>query len=309
MLRNKKYPDDFVSYIKTLGRVRFDEPMKEYTSFKCGGPADILIHPDEKCNIPRIILAAKDAGIPLTTIGGGSNLLVGDRGVKGIVLRISDDCIISSTIRLSGEIIYSDACIGKEDFIDFSVEAGFSGVEFMAGIPGTVGGGIMMNAGTTMGTFMGILDSIEYVDCKGRINTVKVDSEMSSYRSINIGDDVIVTGGYFKLPRSKNTEMTKKIIDEILADRKNKHPLDYPSAGSVFKNPEGSSSWQLVDEAGLKGKKIGGAMVSDLHTNFIINYNNACSIDIKRLIEFIQEEVYSKFGINLETEIRMIGEF
>ena len=179
----------------------------------------------------------------------------------------------------------------------------------MAGIPGCIGGGIMMNAGTFMGSFADILVDADIVDPEGNSRTVKINRSMSSYRKMNIDGGAVVTGARFRLERTDDAGRVRARVAEILSDRKAKHPLEYPSAGSVFKNPEGHSSWKLIDEAGLKGARVGGAAVSTLHTNFIINLDNATSRDVRALIDLVRETVQVKFGIELETEVKMIGSF
>ncbi len=310
MITEIKYSEELVDHLGSLGTARFNEPLKNYTTFKCGGNADILIYPEKRENISKIIKAAWEERVPVTVIGGGSNLLVGDKGIRGIVLRISDDSLVSSTLSIRDDgIIYADASVPKDKFIDFVIEAGYKGIEFMAGIPGSMGGGIIMNAGTDTGSFIDILHSVKIVSEKGEEKCISAESDMSSYRSFDAGKGSIVTGGYFNLSKTNSRENLRKRVDAILQERKLKHPLHLPSAGSVFKNPEGFSSWKLIDDAGLKCKRIGGAMVSDMHTNFIVNVENASSADIKSLIEDIQETVYRMFEVKLETEIRMIGEF
>jgi UDP-N-acetylmuramate dehydrogenase len=310
MITEIKHSEELIDYLKSLGTVRFNEPLKNYTTFKCGGNADILVYPEKRENIARIIKAASEEKVPVVVIGGGSNLLVGDKGIRGIVLRISDDCIVSSTLSIEDDgKIYADASVPKEQFIDFAIEAGYKGIEFMAGIPGSMGGGIVMNAGTDAGCFIDILQSVKIVTESGEEKSISVSRDMSSYRSFDAGKGSIITGGYFNLSKARNQGKIREKVDAILNERKLKHPVHIPSAGSVFKNPEGFSSWKLIDDAGLKGKKIGGAMVSDMHTNFIVNVDNALSTDIRNLIEHIQETVFRMYEVTLETEIRMIGVF
>ncbi len=310
MITDIKYSEELTDYLKSMGTARFNEPLKEYTTFKCGGNADILLYPEKRENISRIIKAASEEGVPVTVIGGGSNLLVGDNGIRGIVLRISDDCLVSSTMSISDDgKIYADASVPKDNFIDFVIEAGYKGIEFMAGIPGSIGGGIIMNAGTDTGCFIDILHRVNIVTDTGEEKSLPVSRDMSAYRSFDAGKGSVVTGGYFSLGKTKNRENVRKRVDAILNERKLKHPLHLPSAGSVFKNPEGFSSWKLIDDAGLKCKRIGGAMVSDMHTNFIVNIDNASSSDVRNLIEHIQETVFRMFEVRIETEIRMMGDF
>jgi len=309
------YPVEFLDELADKATVRFDEPLSLYTTFNTGGTADIFVAPDNSESVSAILKMSEEQGVPVTVIGGGSNLLVSDKGVRGIVLRIYDDKTpdengIKEKIFISNNgLIYTEASVKKNQFIEFALSNGYSGIEFMAGIPGCIGGGIMMNAGTYMGTFMDVIHKVDVIRFNGTRESLSSKNCISSYRTFDAGGNAVITGAFFRLPLSEDPEKTRKEIVEILDDRSSKHPLDYPSAGSVFKNPEGHSSWKLVNDVGLKGKRIGGAMVSDKHTNFIINYDKASSGDIKNLIELIQREVNSKFGVSLETEIRMVGEF
>lgn len=299
-----------IDALSEWGRVLENEPLKGHTTFRTGGPADVLVIPSDNRCVARIVAAAREARLPLTIIGGGSNLLVGDRGIPGIVMRLCEDDARPAVMSVLGDgSIYADAIAGKDRFIEYAVSSGFGGVEFMAGIPGCVGGGIMMNAGTYMGSFADIIIDVDIVDGEGNARTVRIDRSMSSYRHMDIDGGSIVTGARFRLERTDDPDRVRGRVAEILADRREKHPLDYPSAGSVFKNPAGHSSWKLIDEAGLKGARIGGAAVSTLHTNFIINTGNATSSDVRALIDLVRETVRKKFGLELETEVKMIGSF
>ncbi|MBN1532695.1 MAG: UDP-N-acetylmuramate dehydrogenase [Spirochaetes bacterium] len=300
---------DLKMELREFGEVCEQEPMCRHTSFRTGGPAELLIVPRNGGAIPEILRIAGTSGRPLTVIGGCSNLLVSDGGIEGIVVMIREDDSMPGTLELAGIDIRADAAVSKERFIRFALEKGLAGMEFMAGIPGCLGGGIIMNAGTSMGWFADILRSIDIVDEGGGCRTLAVTSEMSSYRRMMIPGGAVVTGGLFRLRRAEDPGEPRRIIQEVLEDRKRKHPLQFPSAGSVFKNPEGHSSWKLIDEAGLKGATVGGAQVSELHTNFIINAGSATSGDIYELIRHVQSRVREKFGILLETEVRTVGEF
>jgi len=305
--------EDYKTLINSLmgfGSVMTREPMKDHTSFRTGGQADIMVMPDDVSSVPGIVKTVAGSGFPLTVIGGGSNLLVGDDGIRGVVLKLGPGSPATLSMKVQDDgSLYCGSWIKKEEFIAFAVNSGFGGVEFMAGIPGCMGGGIIMNAGTFMGSFSDMLEFVDAVGPEGDVRRIRVEKSMASYRRMDLGDTVAVTGAVLKLPRCADAGKVRASIKSILEDRKKKHPLDYPSAGSVFKNPEGHSSWKLINDAGLKGRKIGGAAVSDLHTNFIINTGGATSSDIRGLISLIQETVSSKFGIDLETEIRMIGDF
>ncbi|OHD64380.1 MAG: UDP-N-acetylenolpyruvoylglucosamine reductase [Spirochaetes bacterium RBG_13_51_14] len=299
-----------IEALSELGQVKESEPLMHYTTYRTGGPADAIVFPWNNGCVPKVVRIAAEYGLPLMVIGGGSNLLVGDKGITGIVMRLCEDDSRRADISvLEDGYVYADAIASKQSFLDFAVSAGFGGAEFMAGIPGCLGGGIIMNAGTSEGMFVDILKDVDIVDYAGDERTQVIDKAMTSYRTMNIGSGNIITGARFRLARGYDITDMRRRIDEILADRRKKHPLDFPSAGSVFKNPEGYSSWKLIDEAGLKGTRIGGACVSDLHTNFIINADNATSQDIKNLVDLVRETVYKKFGITLETEVKMIGTF
>lgn len=296
--------------LRGCGRVTLDAPLSDYTSFETGGTADIFFEPKDCACLRQVVRLSRREGLPLTVVGGGSNMLVGDGGVRGIVLSVSEKGPGCTRIAVNDDgLIYADASVSKERFIQFALDNGYEGVQFMVGIPGTIGGGIRMNAGTFMGCFVDILKKVTVIDDRGEVKDVEIFPDMSDYREMNLGEYTVITGGYFKLPHTSRTDEVRKEVEAILADRKMKHPLEYPSAGSVFKNPPGHSSWELIDRAGLKGCRVGGAMVSEKHTNFVINYKGATSQDICHLIELIQETVYRKFRVRLETEIKMTGQF
>jgi UDP-N-acetylmuramate dehydrogenase len=296
--------------LKKLGILKANDSLKKYTSFKTGGPADFLIWPKDRASMKEIIIISREESIPVTILGGCTNLLVGDKGIRGVVIMLNSMSKINGRIAPEGSgLIYSDAAVRKDEFLQYCVEAGYEGMEFMAGIPGCIGGGIIMNAGTVDGNFVDILDSVICMSREGEFTARPVDRGTAGYRTMGIPDDYIVLGGLFKVRRTADSEKIKTKIDTILCERRQKHPLDYPSAGSVFKNPAGHYSWKLINDAGLKGKRIGDACVSELHTNFIINAGKAKSLDIVQLIDHVKETVFLKFNINLEPEIKIIGEF
>jgi len=292
--------------LSSYGNLKAGVPMSSVTTFKTGGPADYLLEPVDEAAAASAVTLLKTENIEFHVIGGGSNLLVSDYGLRGVVIRLSDE---NAGIEYGDGFIYAAASVSKDKFISGAIDKGFGGVEFMAGIPGAIGGGIFMNAGTYMGCFSDILRRIRIADYEGKISEVEVSCESSGYRHMSIPENSIILGGLFTLPEAENPDEVRKAVDDIIADRWKKHPMEFPSAGSVFKNPEGHSSWKLVNDSGLKGFSIGGAMVSVKHTNFIINTGEACSSDIFNLVKHIQEIVYNRFAVNLETEIRIMGEF
>ncbi|HMB19812.1 MAG TPA: UDP-N-acetylmuramate dehydrogenase [Spirochaetota bacterium] len=292
------------------GEVLTDVSMKQYTTFKTGGPADILVHPLAYDDMRAIAAIASESRIPLTVIGGGSNLLVGDGGIRGIVMRVAlddddDKLIISSEMGT----IRADARVKKSTLIQHCIGQGFSGVEFMAGIPGCLGGGIVMNAGTSMGCFADIITRVRYITSEGKMIEEVINRANTGYRSMGLPEGSIIYSAVFSLSPEEDAREIQNAVEQVVRERNQKHPVQFPSAGSVFKNPDGHASWKLINDAGLKGKSVGGAMVSDLHTNFIINTGNATSADIRNVIELVQDAVLKTYGIHLYPEVRMIGDF
>lgn len=299
---------DVIKELSQYGRLYVDVPMSQFTTFKVGGPADMLIEPCSNETIPYIVTIAKQTNTPVTIIGGGSNLVVGDRGIRGLVVRMGSSQEDEGSIAFDGTNVVVDAKVTKKRFVEEAIDHGLAGMEFIAGIPGCIGGGVIMNAGTTMGTFSDIITDITCYTADGTLLTV-ANTSLFSYRKSMLPEGAIVISARCTLNIADNPEDVKNTVKEILRERKNKHPLDYPSAGSVFKNPDGHASWKLINDAGLRGYSIGGAKVSELHTNFIVNTGKATAMDIKHLVEFIQETVHKLYDINLEPEIRFIGEF
>lgn len=301
-----KYTESLCRDLERLGSLRSRIPLDRFTTFRTGGIADLLFEPAGEDHLCDALQLLNGEGIPCTFIGGGSNLLVSDRGIRGAVIRI---CRENEKPVSCDDTIYAPAWVSKEMFISFAIANSLGGVEFMAGIPGTVGGGIYMNAGTNTGCFSDILRAVKIVRPGGGIETVEADTRHSLYRNNRLPQGSAILGGYFTLPPSDSSEAVKKSVDRIISERYIKHPMDYPSAGSVFKNPEGRSSWKLINDAGLKGCRLGGAMVSEKHTNFIINTGGATSADIFNLVKHVQQAVFASTGVTLETEIRLLGDF
>ncbi len=304
-----KYSAEFIKKLASLGKVVRDAPMRDYTTFKTGGPADIMIWTRGPAQVVEIIGLAGREGVPLTVIGGGSNLLVGDRGIRGLVMRFAGDGGTAPAIEMRDGTVRAEAGASKEDLIAFALGRRLGGIEFMAGIPGCVGGGICMNAGTNLGNFAGVLGGIEIVTGDGDIRTIVPGEGMGGYRNMGLPAGSVIIAGIFNLPADPEPDRTSAAVNDLVADRRKKHPLQYPSAGSVFKNPEGHASWKLINDAGLRGRRLGGAAVSDLHTNFIVNADGATSSDIRALIEEVRSVVRDRFGVELEPEVRMLGEF
>lgn len=288
-------------------KIIFDEPMKKHTSFKIGGTADYFFKATTLEELQNIIKFAKIKELPITIIGNGSNLLVTDKGIRGLVIKID---------------IKKLKIVKKDEFAVIEVGAGnklmalatkmkdeeLSGLEGLSGIPGSVGGAIVMNAGAYGKEMKDVVLSTTCMDKNGKLYTFSNEEQEFSYRnSIFQKKDYIIIETKLKLEYGKKDEIQKR-MEEYFKSRKEKQPIEYPSAGSSFKRQEGIITAKLIDDVGLKGYKIGGAQVSEKHAGFIVNYNNATATDVINLINYIKEKVYSKYGIKIEEEIKIIGE-
>lgn len=279
-----------------------NEPLCTRTSFKIGGPADLLIECRDIEKLPILLTEIKANKIPLTVIGNGSNLLVSDSGIKGIVLVIADD-----SVTVSGDIITASAGAKLSKLCNVALENGLSGLEFGFGIPGTVGGAVYMNAGAYGGEIKQVITSATSITRSGEIVTRSVDELELGYRtSVFKGNTDVILSAEFKLMQDEKEIIKEKMYD-FLSRRKDKQPLEFPSAGSTFKRPEGHFAGALIEQCGLKGFSIGGAEVSTKHAGFVINRGNATCEDVKELIKHIQETVFNETGVMLETEVIYLG--
>ncbi|MCD4804167.1 MAG: UDP-N-acetylmuramate dehydrogenase [Desulfobacterales bacterium] len=298
--------------------VRFDESMSKHTSLRVGGAADAFVMPEKPEELVEIIRWCRQNDIPCLVIGDGTNLLVKDSGIRGIVIVLTK-CLRSITKRdmgRNGIIVTALAGARMQALCSFAVKNGLKGMNFAIGIPGTVGGGIMMNAGTAHGTIKGVLDSIKILLPDGHTKIIMKENLDFEYRKLTLKDEVkkvnkrqpIIMGGCFYLHPSDPKELQKD-AEEILKARKERQPSGSPGAGCFFKNPlSGKTAGELIDLAGLKGKSIGGAEISLKHANFIINRGRASASDILAIIELVQETVSKKFNINLEPEVKIVGQ-
>ncbi|WP_234123044.1 UDP-N-acetylmuramate dehydrogenase [Clostridium hydrogenum] len=301
------YIQDFVAeisnYIKNEN-VELNAPMKKYTSFKVGGAVDLLVKPETYEEVSKVIGLCEERKIPYYIIGNGSNLLVRDGGIRGVAIKLSK----LNGININGEeiIVQSGAAIGEVSLK--SRDASLTGFEFACGIPGTIGGAIAMNAGAYNGEIADIIDTVTVVDHKGKVMKLTKDQLELGYRtSVVLKKNYIVLEATFKLKKGEYEKIAGRISD-LMRRRREKQPLEYPSAGSTFKRPEGFFAAKLIEDSGLKGVSIGGAQVSEKHSGFIINKENATAKDILDLIHFVQKTVKSKYDVNLDTEVRIIGE-
>lgn len=285
--------------------IKLNEPMKNHTSFKVGGPADIFITPHDETEIRDVLKLCRENEYPVFVMGNGTNLVVRDGGIRGVVLKIFDGL---NKISVEGNIITAQAgtllsCLSKT-----ALKYSLKGLEFACGIPGTVGGAIAMNAGAYNGEIKDVIYSADVIDDNFEIRTLSREELNMGYRtSLVSAKGYITVKARFSLVPGEYDEI-KDRMDTLTRRRKEKQPLHMPSAGSTFKRPEGSFAPKLIEEAGLKGRRVGDAMVSQMHSGFIVNMGNATAMDILQLIDVVRKEVYSKFGIMLEPEVKVIGE-
>ena len=285
--------------------IKKNELLKNHTSFKIGGPADEFAEVSSEEEIAELIEYAKEKGIPYTIMGNGSNLLVGDKGIRGLVIKLSKGF---DTTEVVGDKIIAKAGILLSKLSNVALENGLSGLEFASGIPGTLGGAIYMNAGAYGGEMKDVIEKVTYLS-DGEIRTAgKGDLDFGYRHSRFSGTEDIVLSAEIQLAKGDTTEIRAK-MDDYKERRCSKQPLSMPSAGSTFKRPEGYFAGKLIEDAGLKGKSIGGAQVSEKHSGFVVNTGDATAQDVLDLIKYIQDTVYEKFGVKLETEVKTLGEF
>lgn len=281
-------------------RILYNEPLKKYTTFRVGGECSCIIKPKSAADCGIIAAELKKEGEPFFVLGKGSNVIADDGGYKGTILLIGEDM---AEISVSGNIITAGAGASLISVCKKAQENSLAGMEFAYGIPGTVGGGVYMNAGAYGGEIKDILKYAEAVDREnGEVRRFTAEEAQLSYRkSVFMNDRYIITSAVFELSEGDPDEIKAK-MNELMEKRISKQPLEYPSAGSTFKRPEGSFASLLIEQCGLKGLSVGGAQVSTKHSGFVINTGNATSADIFALIEKVKDIVYEKTGYRLECE-------
>lgn len=285
--------------------VLLDEPMKNYTTIKTGGLADIIVMPQSITEIQSVIKICKENDVPYFVMGKGSNLLVSDKGMRCVVVKLGDKF---AKITIDGNDVIAQAGVSLSELSEKIMEKSLKGFEFAGGIPGTLGGATTMNAGAYGGEMKDIIKSVKALNTEGEIINLSSEELEFGYRTSMIQvKNYIVLEVKMEFEKGSYEEIAKTTKD-LMETRKAKQPLHLPSCGSVFKRPAGHFAGKLIEDSGLKGKKTGGAKVSKLHCGFIVNVDNATTNDVLDLIELIQKTVKSKFGIQLETEVKIIGE-
>ena len=284
--------------------VRINEPMKNHTTFKIGGPAQYYVTPESVTQIQEVVSLCRDMNIPLHVIGNGSNILVGDDGVDGVVLALFNTF---SDYEIKDNVITAQAGMSLIKLAVIALREGLTGLEFASGIPGSVGGAVYMNAGAYDGQMKDVVTSVTVLDEAGDIRILGRDELDMGYRTSAVAKhNMIVLQVIIEL-KAGNKEQIKDRMNQLSELRKQKQPLEYPSAGSTFKRPEGYFAGKLIADAGLKGYSIGGAAVSEKHAGFVVNMGGATAKDVVELTDYIKKRIIEQFGVTLELEIKKIG--
>lgn len=282
-----------------------DEPMSRHTTFRVGGPADFFVTPKAKEEVRDVIRICKEAGMPYYIIGNGSNLLVSDAGYRGVIVQI---CKEMNEVKVEGDLVKAQAGALLSGIAAKALGAELSGFEFASGIPGTIGGACVMNAGAYGGEMKDVLESVTALTGEGKIIELGRNELELGYRtSVIAKKGYIVLGAVLKLERGDG-EKIKTYMDELKEKRVTKQPLEYPSAGSTFKRPEGYFAGKLIEDAGLRGFQVGGAQVSEKHCGFVINRDHATAADIMELMRQVQIRVKENSGVDLEPEVKRLGD-
>lgn len=285
------------------GKILMDEPLSEHTYFRIGGPADFYLYPKNLEDLSAVVDFCQREEIPRFVIGNGSNLLVSDDGLRGVVIDLSETF---THIHCKGVLVTVGAGVPLESLLRYCTERGLCGLESLVGIPGQVGGGICLNAGAFDGEISDPLRSLRLLDRFGTLEKRQRENITVGYRTTDLPSDGIIVEAQFLLSEGNPKEM-EAVQKARMKERREKQPLSLPSAGSVFKRPQGDYAGRLIEEVGCKGLRVGDAMVSKKHANFIVNCHLASAQDVLRLIDEVRERVLHRFDVELELEINLVG--
>ncbi|MBE6893804.1 MAG: UDP-N-acetylmuramate dehydrogenase [Ruminococcaceae bacterium] len=298
--------NNFIEFANEHG-IKFleHEDLSKHTSFKIGGPAEFFVKPKNKEQVSAVVDYCEKNSVPLLPLGKGSNVLVSDNGINGVVMYFGSD--FGKIKLIDDETIYCEAGAGLAALCNFALENELTGLEFAYGIPGSVGGAVFMNAGAYGGEIKDVIVYADHVDKNGKAGKFTGEELEMSYRhSVYSGKEYFITGAAFKLKKGEKAEIKAK-MDDLIGRRFDKQPMDKPSAGSTFKRPEGAFASALIDQCGLKGYRVGGAEVSTKHAGFVVNIGGATCEDVLRLIKDVQEKVKNDTGFFLEPEVEILG--
>jgi len=286
--------------------VCFQEPMRKHTSWHIGGPADLLLKPRNEQDLRQALIYAQHHGLPVTVIGNGTNLLVADQGIRGMVIKIG---LGLANIEVRGRLIHAGAGASLPFLARKAMQAGLAGFEFLAGIPGTVGGALIMNAGANDCAVGELVRRVTACDFAGNSLTFVADELTFSYRYSCLAQRNIIVTGVVLEGKPDRVEEIKQRMKLYLARRKQTQPLEYPNAGSVFKNPPGDSAGRLIEQAGCKEMRVGSIQVSPRHANFFVNLGGGTAGDVLEIVQRVQHMVEKKCGVKLVLEVQKLGEF
>jgi len=294
--------------IRTIGgeAVSFDVPMSRYTTFGVGGNAEVVFKAKRIEALREMVCFLTDDGIPYLVVGRGSNLLVGDGGIKGVVILLNEGLASIEPNSPGKPNVKAGAGVALNTLVNFCLEKGLAGLEFLAGIPGTLGGGVAMNVGAWGREIKDVIMEITILTAEGAVQRMAGNGLRFQYRGLDLPEGSILLDGSVRLHFDRPASVKKRVIS-YLDDRKKRQPLDARSAGSVFKNPEGDYAGRLIEAAGLKGRRVGGAMISREHANFIVNTGGASAADIEALMDLAVETVMDMFKVKLIPEVRRVG--
>jgi UDP-N-acetylmuramate dehydrogenase len=284
------------------GRVTFGAALRAYTSFRIGGPADALVEPADVDDVRRLVVQARKANVPLFVVGG-TNLLIRDGGIRGIVVSLAK---LRAIHEEPGAVLYAEGGVGMPTLIGYAIRRSLAGLEWAAGIPGTVGGCLVMNAGTRLGEMKDAVKAVRLVTTNGNVRDLPAASIPFQYRRARLPKGIVV-GVWLQLREGLRADIAR-IVKDYLHYRKETQPLAMPSAGCVFKNPPDNSAGRLLEAAGLKGLRVGDAEVSTKHGNFIVNRGDATADDVIHLIQKVRRVIRQKAGVRLELELKIVGE-
>jgi UDP-N-acetylmuramate dehydrogenase len=284
------------------GTIVFDEPLQKHTSFKIGGPADVLVEPVDVEDVARLVKQASADRVPVFVLGG-TNLLIRDGGIRGVVISLSK---LRGIREEPGHVLYAEGGVGMPTLIGYAIRRGLTGLEWGAGIPGTVAGCVVMNAGTRLGEMKEAVKAVRLVTPEGNVTDLDASDVVFEYRHAKLPPGIVV-GVRLQLKAGERV-VIEKTVKEYLQYRKDTQPLALPSAGCVFRNPPRDSAGRLVEEAGLKGARVGDAQVSDKHANFMVNLGAARAKDVLELIRKVRRVVKRRTGVSLDLELKVVGQ-
>ncbi len=289
---------------RVRGEIQRDAPLATRTAIRVGGPADLLVRPADPDALAELLRAVRDLGVPLAVLGGGANTLVADAGVRGVVLRLPQD--LAPELADRGRLVLGGGAATTRLWVRAHA-LGLVGMEFIAGIPGTLGGAVAMNAGTRIGEMKDVVSRVELATADGA-GFVDAPSLGFAYRTCRLPPGAVVTRVEFAL-REGDVDASERAMQEDRERRRRTQPLDRPTFGSTFRNPEGDWAGRLIEAVGLKGHRVGNAMWSDVHANFVVNLGGATARDVLALVNLARSRVRERLGVTLETEVKLVGEF